>query len=76
MSKEQEEKAPVCALGTTGPTDGITSTDLVPETTTTSRFTKNEKWFIVSFIAFIGLFRQCFSFLALKLFLTDSITAR
>ena len=75
MSKEQEEKTPVCALGTTGPTDGIT--DLVPEpTTTSSRFTKNEKWFIVSLIAFIGLFRQSFSFLALKLFLTDSITAR
>ena len=71
MSKEQEE-TPASALETTGPSD---VTDVLPQPTTTSRFTKNEKWFIVGFIAFIGLFRQCFSCLALKLLLTDSITA-
>ena len=33
------------------------ASDLVP---LPSRFTKNEKWFIVGFIAFVGLFRQSF----------------
>ena len=52
MSSEQEETAsaalPAHALGTTGPSD------LMPQP---SRFTKSEKWFIVGFIAFVGLFR-------------------
>ena len=54
MSKEQEETA-ACVLGTTstGPTD------LVHEPTA-SRFTKSGKWFIVGFIACVGLFRQSF----------------
>ena len=52
MSKEQEETA-ASASGTTGPSD------LVPQPTQ-SRFTKNEKWFIVGLIAFVGLFRQIF----------------
>ena len=59
MSKDKEETqaAAACAsgLGTTG------SSDLVPpDQPTLSRFTKNEKWFIVGFIAFVGLFRQSF----------------
>ena len=49
MSKEQEETA-ACALGTIGPSE------LVPRAQQ-SRFTKGEKWFIVGFIAFVGLFR-------------------
>ena len=54
MSKEQEDTA-VSALGTTGPSD------LMPQpTTSTSRFTEREKWFIVGLIAFSGLFRQVF----------------
>ena len=53
MSKEQDTA--VCALGTTGPSD------LMPQaTTSTSRFTEREKWFIVGLIAFSGLFRQVF----------------
>ena len=48
MSKEQEETS-ACALGTAGPSD------LQP-----SRFTKSEKWFIVGFVAFVGVFRQSF----------------
>ena len=43
MSKEQEETA-ACALGTT---------DLIPQP---SRFTKSEKWFIVGFVTFVGIF--------------------
>ena len=50
MSKEQEETV-ACALGTTGPSA------LAPQP---SRFTKSEKWFIVGFVAFVGLFRQGF----------------
>ena len=52
MSKEQEETA-ACVLGTTGPTDLV-------HQPTASRFTKSEKWFIVGFIACVGLFRQSF----------------
>ena len=51
MSKEQEETA-ACALGTTGPSDLAVQPS--------SRFTKSEKWFIVGFVACVGLFRQSF----------------
>jgi hypothetical protein len=54
MSKEKEETT-ACALGT--PSMG--PNDIVPQPTQ-SRFTKNEKWFIVGFTAFVGLFRQSF----------------
>ena len=65
MSKEKEETA-ACALGTTGPSD----------LDQPSRFTKNEKWFIVGFTAFVGLFRQSFIMPGFEtLFLTNSITA-
>ena len=53
MSKEQEETA----VGTTG------LSNLVPQP---SRFTKSEKWFIVGFIAFVGLFRQSFIMLVFE----------
>jgi hypothetical protein len=52
MSKEQEKTA-ACAIRTSEP-----SADLVPQPS--SRFTKNEKWFSVGLIGFIGLFRQSF----------------
>ena len=68
MSKEQElEETAASVLGNTEPSD------VVPQLEPTqSRFTKSEKWFIVGFTAFVGLFRQSFSFLASKHFLTDT----
>ena len=55
MSKEQGQTAASGTLGFPG------TIDLVSQP---SRFTKLEKWFIVGFSAFVGLFRQALLCLA------------
>jgi hypothetical protein len=56
MSKEKEKKEEETAACTLGPGDS----DLQGPQPTRSRFTKSEKWFIVGFTSFVGLFRQSF----------------
>ena len=64
MSKEQElEETAASVLGNTEPSD------VVPQhEPTQSRFTKSEKWFIVGFTAFVGLFRQSFFIFSFETF--------
>lgn len=64
MSKEQEQTTP----GPSGTLETGLSVLAPP-----SRFTKSEKWFIVGFTAFVGLFRWSFIMWTLK-FLTDPIS--
>ena len=63
MDKQQGQTT-ACTPGTSR------SNDLASQP---SRFTKKEKWFIVGFTSFVGLFRQLLSCLKLELFLTDPI---